>query len=273
MLPILGPSAVIARAAAPEASDSEKRLRRSDRAPLGGDAMDKVRALLASTDPEKVVTALRALADSGASNAALPIVELLALGAPPSATIAAVDALKKLRDPTSVEVLNLYSGHRSGEIRRHAVQALGVFADARVVPTLMDRLGDSAPDVRAAAAEALATRAEKAAVPRLLALLKRNDAGAATPLGALAPISAVSSIAELQGSIDDDNLASALGEMLKRRDVPEAVRVDIVKTLGGVPGASSTTALIEYVAELPGADRRASRTEAQKVIDERGKTR
>lgn len=273
MLPVLGTSAVVARAAAPEGSDSEKRPRRAGRALLGGDALGKVREVLASADSDAVVTALGGLADSGASNAALPIVELLAVGPPPPATIAALDALKKLRDPTSVELLNLYAGHRSAEVRKHAVQALGVFADARVVPTLMERLGDSAPDVRAAAAEALATRGEKAAVPRLMALLKRNDAGAAAPLGALAPVSALSSIVALQGSIDDDNLAAALGELLKRRDAPESVRVDLVKALGLVPGASSTTALVEYVAESSGGDRRASRIEAQKVIDERSKSR
>ncbi|MEO8213936.1 MAG: HEAT repeat domain-containing protein [Myxococcales bacterium] len=273
MLPVLGTSAVVARAAAPEASDAEKRPRRAGRALLGGDALGKVREVLASADSDAVVTALGGLADSGASNAALPIVELLAVGPPPPATIAALDALKKLRDPTSVELLNLYAGHRSAEVRKHAVQALGVFADARVVPTLMERLGDSAPDVRAVAAEALATRGEKAAVPRLMALLKRNDAGAAAPLGALAPVSALSSIVALQGSIDDDNLAAALGELLKRRDAPESVRVDLVKALGLVPGASSTTALVEYVAESSGGDRRASRIEAQKVIDERSKSK
>ncbi|MEO5767320.1 MAG: HEAT repeat domain-containing protein [Polyangia bacterium] len=273
MLPVLGTSAVVARAAAPEGSDSEKRPRRAGRAVLGGDALGKVREVLASADSDAVVTALGGLADSGASNAALPIVELLAVGPPPPATIAALDALKKLRDPTSVELLNLYAGHRSAEVRKHAVQALGVFADARVVPTLMERLGDSAPDVRAVAAEALATRGEKAAVPRLMALLKRNDAGAAAPLGALAPVSALSSIVALQGSIDDDNLAAALGELLKRRDAPESVRVELVKALGLVPGASSTTALVEYVAESSGGDRRASRIEAQKVIDERSKSR
>lgn len=273
MLPVLGTSAVVARAAAPEGSDSEKRPRRAGRAVLGGDALGKVREVLASADSDAVVTALGGLADSGASNAALPIVELLAVGPPPPATIAALDALKKLRDPTSVELLNLYAGHRSAEVRKHAVQALGVFADARVVPTLMERLGDSAPDVRAVAAEALATRGEKAAVPRLMALLKRNDAGAAAPLGALAPVSALSSIVALQGSIDDDNLAAALGELLKRRDAPESVRVELVKALGLVPGASSTTALVEYVAESSGGDRRASRIEAQKVIDERSKSK
>lgn len=241
------------------------------RAPLGTEALDKLRGLLADADQAIILTATQALADSGASNAAQPLIEMLAVGVRPPATIAAIDALKKLRDPTSVEVLALYAGNRGIEIRRHAVEAIGVFADARVVPILMDRLGDAAPEVRAAAADALATRDEKAAVPRLLALFKKNDAAAAAPLGALAPISALGELQQLQGGVSDDNLATALGEMLKRRDVPEPTRVEIVKALAGVLGASSTTALIEYVGSLPASDRRASKVQAQKVVDERGK--
>jgi HEAT repeat protein len=186
-------------------------------------------------------------------------------------TVAAIDALRKLRDPGSVEVLALYAGNRGPDIRQHALEALGVFADGRVVPVLMDRLGDAVADVRGAAAQALATRGEKAATPRMLALLRRNDAAVAGPLGTLIPVSARSEITELRGGISDDNLATTLGELLKRRDVPESARLEIVKTLSGIPAAASTTALIEYVGTLPARDRRASRSVAQKTIDERGK--
>ena len=260
-----------ARAAAVAGRARERSPSRPMGPPLGAEALDKLRELLAGADEGALTTATQALVQSGSANAALPLVEMLAVGSPPAATVVAIDALKKLHDPSAIEVLILYCGNRSADTRRHAVQALGVFADARVVPTLMERLGDSAPDVRAAAAEALATRNEKSAVPRLLVLMKRNDAGAAAPWGTLAPISSVPAVAELQGSIDDENLGTALGQLLKRHDVPEAARVDIIKTLARVPGASSTTALVEYVGDLPANDRRASRSEAQKVIDERGK--
>ena len=241
------------------------------RALLESEALDRLRGLLASDDPATVLTAVKALGDSGAPNAALPLVEMLGVGAQPPATVAALDALKRLRDVSSIEILVLYAGNRGTEIRRHAVEALGTFADGRVVPILMDRLGDGAPEVRAAAAQALATRGEKAAVPRLLALLKRNDATIVGPLGALAPLSTLPEIAGLQGSISDDNLASVLGELLQRQDVSESARLDLVKTLARVPGAASTTALIEYVGTATGRERRPSKSEAQKVIDERGK--
>lgn len=244
---------------------------KSRRLSLVTEELDRLRDVLAGPDQAAILTAIRALGDGGAANAAPLLVEVLAVGAPPPVTVAAIDALRKLRDPASVEVLALYAGNRGPDIRRHAVEALGIFVDGRVVPVLMDRLGDAVADVRGAAAQALATRGEKAATPRMLALLRRNDAAVAGPLGALVPISALSKITELRGGISDDNLATTLGELLKRRDVPESARVEIVKTLSGIPGAASTTALIEYVGNLPARDRRASRSEAQKTIDERGK--
>jgi len=244
---------------------------RARRTPLGAQELDKLREVLASADPATVRSATHALGETGAPNAALPLIEMLAVGGQPAATVAAIDALKKLRDPTSVEVLLAYAGNRTVDVRRHAVEALGIFADARVVPALMERLGDDAPEVRAASAEALATRGEKSAVRRMLALLKRNDASVAGPLGTLAPVTALPEIAELQGSIDDDNLATTLGELLKRREVSEPVRIDIIKTLARISGAAATTALIEYTGSLAETDHRPSRAEAQKVIDERGK--
>ena len=233
--------------------------------------MDRLRDVLAGTDQAAILAAIQTLGEAGESSATTLLVEVLAVGAPPSVSTRAIDALRKLRDPSSIEVLALYAGNRSPEIRRHAVEALGIFADGRVVPILMDRLGDAVAEVRSAAAAALATRGEKGAVPRMLALLKRNDAAVTGPLGALLPVTALAEITDLRGGIADDNLATTLGEVLKRRDLSESVRMEIVKTLLGVQGPASTTALIEYVGMLPAQDRRASKAEAQKIIDERGK--
>ena len=273
-LVLLGPRALRGAEHHGGASGRAKRgaeLSKPTRAVLTSEVQDKLRDLLAGTDQPAALAAVKALSESAASNAAVALIEMLSAGAAPPLVIAAIDALRKLSDPQGIDVLALYTGNRNPDIRRHAVVALGALSDARVVPTLVERLGDSAPDVRAAAAEALATRGEKTAAPRMLALLKRNDSGAAAPLGAMAPIAFVPAIAELQGSIDDANLATALGELLKRPDMPEPVRVDIIKTLARVPGAASTTALVEFIGTLAGRDARPSRVEAQKVIDERGK--
>ncbi len=68
-------------------------------------------------------------------------------------------------------------------------------------------------------------------------------------------------------------LATALGEYIKRDDVADKMRVDVVRTIGGLQGAGATTALIEYIAVVPAKDDRPSRREAQKLVDERGGAR
>ena len=265
----------VATVAAPATGVAARRVeaKRPQRAPLSADALDKLRELLAGSEQETVMTGVKALADSSASNAAVPLVELLAIGTRPAIAISSIEALRKLRDPAAIEVLTMYAGNRSPDLRKAAVQALAVFADARVVPLLVERLGDQAADVRAVAAEALATRNERATAPRLLALFKRNDPGAAAPLGTVAPLSMLPTIAELQGSVDDSNLATALGELLKRQEMQEPTRLDLVKTLGRIQGAASTTALIEYIGTLPANDKRKSKAEAQRIVDDRANDR
>jgi hypothetical protein len=124
--------------------------------------------------------------------------------------------------------------------------------------------------VRAAAAEALAARKERRAEKRLFLLVARNDAGAAGPLGTIMAPDAVPRLAELHGRVDDAVLATALGEFLKRGEVPDRLRLDVVRTLGGLTDAAATAALVEYLASVPERDTRPSKEEAQKVLEQKG---
>jgi HEAT repeat protein len=237
---------------------------------LPAEKLAKVREILLGDDDAAAVDAAKALGQSGASNAIEPLIDLLSVGAVPARTEAAVDALGALADARSIDVLEGYAGHHSPDVRRRAVKALGAIKDEHVVPALLTALGDVAPDVRAAAADALAARKEAKAGPRLLALVKRNDAGAAPALGLIATPELVPQLAELQGTVDDNVVASALGEYIKRPDVADGLRVDVVHTIGRLSGAAATTALVEYLASVPAKDDRPSKKEAQKIIDEKG---
>jgi HEAT repeat protein len=240
--------------------------------------LDAARGDLFGEDDAAAIAAAASLGTSGAGNAAEPLAELLAAGAAPARTEATLDALAKLgaagalTAPRAFEVLDLYAGHRAPEIRQRAVKALGTIKDPRVVPTLLARLGDAAPGVRAAAGEALAARRERAATPRLFALVKRGDAGAASPLAVLATPDLVPQIAELAGSVDDGVIATTLGEYAQRADVPDSQRLDVLRTIAKLAGAAATTALVEYVASVPAKDDRPSKREAQKLLDAREAT-
>jgi HEAT repeat protein len=237
---------------------------------LPAEKLAKVRELLFGEDDGAALDAAKALGQSGASNAFEPLVDLLSVGAVPARTQAAIEALGGLADPRTIDVLEVYAGNRSADVRRRAVKSLAAIKDEHVVPALLTALGDAAPDVRAAAADALAARKESKAGPRLLALVKRNDAGAAPALGLLATPDLVPQLAELQGSVDDNVVASALGEYIKRDDVSDGLRVDVVRTIGHLSGAAATTALVEYLATVPAKDDRPSKKEAQKLVDEKG---
>jgi HEAT repeat protein len=237
---------------------------------LPAEKLAKVRELLFGEDDQAALDAAKALGQSGASNAYEPLVDLLSVGAPPARTQAAIEALGGLADPRTVDVLEVYAGNRSADVRRRAVKSLAVIKDDHVVAALLTALGDAAPDVRAVAADALAARKESKAGPRLLELVKRNDAGAAPALGLLATPELVPQLAELQGTVDDNVVAAALGEYLKRDDVPDPLRVDVVQTIGRLSGAASTAALVEYLAAIPAKDDRPSKKVAQKLVDEKG---
>jgi len=246
----------------------------SNKRSLPAARLDAARAALAGEDDAAALAAAESLGGSGAGNAAEPLVELLAAGAAPARIEAALDALAKLGGGGALtaarafEVLDLYAGHRAPDVRLRAVKALGTIRDPRVVATLLARLGDAAPGVRAAAGEALASRHERTALARLFALVKRGDAGAASPLAALATPDLVPQVAELAGTVDDSVLATVLGDYAQRTDVPDRLRLEVVRTIAGLGGAAATTALVEYVASVPAKDDRPSKREAQKLLDQ-----
>ena len=254
----------------------------SRRAPLPADRLETLRAALEGPEDAGALEAAAALGSSAAPNAGEPLLETLSIGTSAVRTEAALDALAKLGNAGALgglgdrplEILELYSGHRVPDLRRRAVKALGTLREARfaptVVPILLARLGDGAADVRATAGEALADRHEVKAAPRLFALVKRGDAAGAEPLAAMATPDMVPQIAELAGNVDDGVLATTLGEYVKRDDVPDKLRVDVLRTIGGLAGAAATTALVEYVASIPAKDNRPSKREAQKLLDQRG---
>ena len=244
---------------------------------LPADKLEGLRLALVGADDAAAVEAAGTLGASGATAAAEPLIEILAAGATPARLQAALDALAKLgeahalrADQTTIDALALYAGHRAPDVRRRALKVLGTINDPRVIPALDERLGDAASDVRAAAAAALAERHEAKAAPRMFALLARGDGGVAAPLALLATPDMIPRVAELTGTVDDGIIADALGEYVKRGDVPDKLRVDVLRTIGRLSGAVATTALVDYVASVPAKEDRPSKKEAQKLIDARG---
>lgn len=248
-------------------------------APLPAERIEALRLAVIGADDTAAMEAAASLGAAATPAAVEPLCEVLAAGAAPARLQAVLDALGKLgearalrADQTTVDALVLYAGHRAPDVRRRAIKALGAVNDPRATATLLERLGDAASDVRAAAAGALAARHEGKAAQRIFALLAMGDTGVAGPLATLATPEMIPRIAELSGTIDDAVVADALGDYVKRSDVPDKLRIDVLRTIGKLSGAVATTALVEYIASVPAKEERASKKEAQKLLDERGTT-
>jgi len=237
---------------------------------LTASELDKLSADLIDENDQKVINAATRLAEVGGDEALDRILEVLAAGTYPRVAPDLLDAVAKFKNPKSLHILVMYSGNLNFRIRIAAIKAIAGLSEPRVVEILLERLGDPHAEVRAIAAEALAERKETRSVARLFLLFKRNDAGSAGPLGRLAELDMAPKIAELRGAVTDANLAVALGELLKRPGAPDRLRLDIVRTIGRIPGADATTALVEFVGSLDPKDNSPSHGEAQTLVDQRG---
>ena len=243
-------------AAAPQADPLDLNVARKD---LGGSDVDGAR------------DAAERLGKSKDPKATDILLDALAVGASPRVAAAALESLARQKSPRAVPVLLHFTRNRHSDIRRKALVALGPFREPRVTHAILVRLGDSARDVRATAAQLLAERKERGAERQLLKLVKRGDEAAATALGLVMTADSARRLAELHGTVPEGLLASALGEYIKRPDVADGTRVDVIRTLGKMPGAEATAALVEYIGSVPQGHARASKTEAQKLIEQRSK--
>jgi HEAT repeat protein len=206
----------------------------------------------------------------------------------------------------SLQVLALYAHHRNPELRKRATAALAALIAppaeppaagaaagkaparppaappsppvaaaeaAQVVPMLITALSDSSADVRAVAAQALGDRREKSAEPALIKLLLRKDASAPAALGKIGGADTARALSEMIGNVPDSFITETLGLLLLRPDFgPDPLRLDVVKTLGKLPGSQPTDILSDYMNQT-GKDKadkaRPSRAEASKIVEQR----
>lgn len=230
-----------------------------------------LRTDLLGSDKDRAVSAASNLGALAPRPEALQaLLYALELGLPPRQALAAIEAVGPFKGPQAFDLLRLYATHRRADLRRAALDALAAIPDARVAAVLVGSLGDTDPTVRAKAARLCGERKEKTAEAGLLKLLVAGDAAAAEPLGIVAGIDTAKKAIDLIGQADDRSLAIALGTMLLRPDLgPDPLRVDLVKTLGKIPGDTPLPYLEDYDRSVPEQEPRPSRLEARRIIEGR----
>ena len=115
--------------------------------------------------------------------------------------------------------------------------------------------------VRAAACNVAEADKDASATDVLIALLEKGDEAAVTALAAIGSPEVARKLSEKIGEAPDALLAQALGKILLRKDLgKEDVYVQIVETLGKVPGDEAVSGLMEYLSAIPENPPRQSRT-------------
>jgi HEAT repeat protein len=228
-------------------------------------------AALASADVEAAAAAAEALGGYELPAAHDALLDALALGVPGVVAAPAMIALAKRPAPADVTALRRYAGHRDPTVRANALGALAAYPDPLARAAIVAGLHDRAGSVRAAAASAAGKGRVRDAVDSLLALLAKGEEPAARALAALADPDLARRVADHYGKVPDAALALCLGTILKRADFgPDPARVEIVRAMAKIQDPSAVRQLAEYLDATPKNPPRASRQEAEMIVNARG---
>ena len=249
--------------------------RRKRRSKKEGTVVDisGARSRLAGADAAAAVAAARKLglaAGDQRAAAAAALAAALAVGVEPDVAIAALKSLAKLEQRRALVVIRSYGKHRQGRVRAETLRVLAALDLQGSNKKIVAGLSDRDPDVRTAAAILIAEHDLRQGVDALVALLRRGEELAVPALGQLADKKSAAAVSKLVGAAPDALVSRALGAMLLNPKFgPDDLRLEVVKTLGAVPGNESIEALSSYVASIPAKPPRASRKEAELIVEKR----
>jgi hypothetical protein len=270
ILGLLTPAAAQPAEAPPPASSSKAKPVAKKPRPTRPGKLDvaAARVALGGSDAAAAIKAADALGTSKDQAAHDALLDALAGGLAVEVAPHALAALVTAPAPADVGVLRIYARHRSAAVRIAASAALSGYPEGRRV--LVRALGDRDAAVRAAAADALARAKAREGVDRMFALFARGDDGAIKALARMADPEMARAIGEQLGKVPDGALAKCLGLILRRDDFgPDEARVQVVRAIAKIAGTEAVDALSDYVDAVPAKPPRASRREAEQVVEAR----
>lgn len=227
-------------------------------------------AALVAPDAPRAAKAAELLGLSKDPAALEPLLDALALGVDPKVAEAALAGLAHFGSPRAFDVSAHYARHRNRRVRAAAISALGSINDERAVALVLAAMRDPHKDVREAAVNVVQMRKLQRGIEPMIALLKKGDEAPAAGLAAMADADLALSLGELIGVAPDAVLARTLGLVLMRPDFkPEGARVQVVRTLGKIPGSEAVEHLTSYIESIPEKPPRQSRREAEAIIEQR----
>lgn len=233
--------------------------------------LETIVARLRSTSPDEVREAIDLLSVIDRREVIPPLAELLRSGQPDAITDRALEALRGLEDPSSIEVLSEFTHHRRAGARRRAYAALAAIEDRRIPSLLENGLRDSDRTVRASCALALGTIGARGSLDVLFRAFERGIVEAAVAIGKLGNDGSVERFTAHLGQQPLSVMLSGYEQYLRRSDISEQTKIAIVNRLGEVSGRAVREFLSVYLATLPegGAARPSASRRGQSAAPER----
>lgn len=210
---------------------------------------------LRSTNPDEVRAGIDQLTVISDAQCVPPLVELLHTGQPDVVTDRALDALRAIAHPSSIEILTEFTHHRRAAARRRAYRALAAIEDRRVATLIEAGLRDSDREVRSAAALALGEMGSRSSLDLLFRAFDRGVIEAATSIGQLGNEASVERFNGYLGRVPLSVMLAGYEHYLRRADINEDTKVDIVTRLGEVSGRQVREFLGSYASTFGARDR------------------
>jgi hypothetical protein len=229
--------------------------------------IDTIAARLSSSNEDEVREAIDLLSVIDHASVVPHLATLLRSGRSDEVTDRALQALEGLAQPSSIDVLVEFTRHRRARARRLAYSALSAIQDRRVPALLEQGLRDSDRNVRATVARELGEIGARSSVDTLFVAFDRGVVEAAAAIGKLGDRQSVSRFNDHLGRQPLSVMLSGYVEYLRREDIPEEVKIDIVGRLGDVSGPLVRSFLQRYLDTFPTRGRSARGRLRTVVID------
>lgn len=271
---LLGGLLIASQALAPSGADAQRRRGRAAASADGEPTaptptvadLAEIVPRLQSTSPDQVREAIDLLSVIDDPRVVPPLADLLRSGQPDAVVDRALEALRGLAAPTSIDVLTEFTRHRRAGARRRAYLALAAVRDRRVPALVEQGLRDSDRAVRGACALALGTMGASSSLDLLFRAFDRGVLEAAVSIGKLGNDASVERFTEHLGQVPLSVMLSGYEQFLRRTEISEQVKVDIVSRLGDVSGAAVRGFLAQYLDTFNARDRGRLRTVVQDTL-------
>jgi HEAT repeat protein len=208
-------------------------------------------AKLQSQDPDQVMDGVQTLAASGSRTAVQPLTQLLKTGPRNDITDSIIQTLGFISHPSSIPILITYLEHRRPDARIAAIYALENFKDHRVARALENALRGSSAEIRSTAALALSKQGDINSVPVLFQAFERGVDDAAISIGQLGNDQHTLRLATYLGKLDIKILLPGFDEFLRRPDIPQKAKLEILNQLFELAGPDVRRFAVAYRASFP----------------------